>query len=119
MADNSTYYGSLDLVNSVRDTNQAFINNMVTFQNDCAKFTHDVLLNWAQLLESQTETTQNMIREWDQQFQQQQEIFQRLAPVTTQAYLNFLLAPFTFYQEIMQAGKKAMDRELQLTQKAA
>jgi hypothetical protein len=119
MADNSKYYASLDLANSVRDTNEAFINNMMTLQNDCAKFAHDVLLNWTRLLESQTETTQHMIREWDQRFQQQQEVFQRLVPATTQAYLNFVLAPFTFYQELVQAGKKAMDRELQLTQKAA
>jgi gas vesicle protein len=119
MENNRIQDASQDLVNSVRDTNQTLINNMVTLQNHYVKFAHDVLLNWTQLLESQTETTQNVIREWGQQIQQQQEAFQRLAPATTQAYLNFLLAPFTFYQELAQAGRMAMDRELQLTKKAA
>ena len=33
--------------------------------------------------------------------------------------LNFLLAPFTFYQQFVQAGRTAMDRELPMAQKAA
>lgn len=118
MTDNRIHEASGDVANSVRDTNQALANSLLTVQDRNVKFAHSVFLKWTELLENQTETTQTLMREWGQQIQKQQDAFQRLTSATMEVYLNFLLAPFTFSQQVVQAGRTAMDRELQVAQKA-
>ena len=67
-----------DVVNSLRETNQAVTNRLVAFQDRNLKFAQSVFLNWTEFLENKTETTQNVMWEWGQQVQKPQDSFQRL-----------------------------------------
>jgi hypothetical protein len=66
------------VVNSLRETNQAVADRLVSFQDCKLKFAQSVFLNWIELLENQIETTQNVMRGRVQPVQKQQDAFQRL-----------------------------------------
>lgn len=118
MADNRINEASWDLVNSMRDTSQAVANNVVEAQDRYIKFSQNTFLSGTEVLEKQTESTRNLMKEWQQQVQKQQEAFQRLTYATLDLYMNFLRTPFSFYQQLMSATEAATRQGLEYAQQA-
>jgi hypothetical protein len=118
MADNRINEASWNLVNSLRDTNQAVANSVVAVQDRYMKFTQSMFLNGSEVLENQTESARNLMQEWRQQVQKQQEAFQRLSYATLDISMNFLRTPFSFYQQVMSAAEAATRQGLEYTQQA-
>jgi hypothetical protein len=118
MADNKVHDASWDVVNSVRETNQALANSVVTTLDNNMKFAHSIFLNGLEVLENQTENTRNFTQEWSQQVQRQQEAYQKLASATLNIYMDFLRIPFTFYQQLVDTTGDVARRQLDYTQNA-
>lgn len=118
MADNRINEASWDLVNSMRDTNQAVANSVVEVQDRYIKFGQNMFLNGTEVIDKQAESARNLMKEWQGQVQRQQEAFQRLTYATLDLYMNFLRTPFSFYQQVMKATEVATRQGLEYAQKA-
>lgn len=118
MADNRINEASWDLVNSIHETNQTVANSLVAVQDRNMRFAQNIFLSGIEVLQNQVENTRNVMQEWGQQAQKQQEAYQRLTSATVDIYIDFLRAPFTFYQQLMEVTQTAARRGLEQAQKA-
>lgn len=100
-----------DVVDSLRETNQAVADGLVTIQDRNLKFAQNIFLSWAELLTHQTESMQRLQQQWEQQTRRQQDAFQRLASTSMQIYMNFLLAPFSFSRRLVDVTETATQQE--------
>jgi|SRR5689334_15045324 hypothetical protein len=115
MTDNTQFQqvqeASWDVVNSYRETSQAFADRILAIQELNLRFAQNIFLSWMELLTQQTESTGTMGQQWGQQTQKRQDAFQRLIPASMQLYMNFFLAPFTLSRKLVEASMPAMQRE--------
>jgi len=93
-----------DVVDSLRETNQAVADSLVLLQDRNLKFAQSILLSWMELLTQQTESIRTMRQQWGQQPQ-------RLIPASMQLYMGFFLAPLTLSRKLVEASMTAMERE--------
>jgi hypothetical protein len=119
MADNRIHETSQEVVNSVREANQAVANTTVTVLDRNLKFAQTTFLSGIEVLERETDDLRNLAREWGQHTQKQQEAFEKVAYATMDTYMNFLHTWFSFYQQVWSGTHSAMDREVQFAQTAA
>jgi len=93
-----------DVVNSLRETNQAVADSLVLLQDRNLKFVQSIFFSWMELLTQQTESTRTMREQWVQQTQ-------TLIPASMQLYMDFFLAPLTLSRKQLEAAMTAMERE--------
>ncbi len=102
---------SWNVVDSLRETNQAVADSLVTIQDRNLKFAQNIFLNWMELLTQQTESIQHLQQQWGQQVRKQQNAFQRLTSSSMQIYMDFLLTPFSFSRRLVDATEDMLQRE--------
>jgi hypothetical protein len=119
MADNKLQDASWDLVNSVREANQAVATTTVTILDRNLKFAQSAFLSAIEVLEGETNDMSNLAQAWGQQIQRQQEAFQKLASGTMDTYMNFLRVWFSFSQQAWGVTRSTVDREFQVAQETA
>jgi len=123
MADNKqlqqVHEASWNVVDSFRETNQTVADSLVTIQDHNLKFAQNIFLSWMDLLTQQTESMQHLQQQWGQQIRTQQDTFQKLASTSTQIYMDFLLAPFSFSRRLVDATEDALHQERETVRKAS
>lgn len=110
---------SWEVVDAIRETSQTVADNLVTIQDRNLKFTQNVFLSWMELITGQTESIQHLQQQWGQQARTRQDTFQKLASTSTQIYLDFLLAPFSFSRRLIDETEDAIQQEQEAARKAA
>ena len=99
MADNKLQDASWDLVNSVREANQAVATTTVTILDRNLKFAQSTFLSGMEVLEKETKDMSNLAQVGREQLQQQQDAFQRLASGLMDLSMNFWRTGFSFPQQ--------------------
>ena len=108
-----------NLSTSVRESNQAIVDSVVSAQERNMKFAQNIFLSWIDLLTQQTESMQHLQQQWGQQIQTQRDTFQRLASTSMQIYMDFFLAPFSFSRRLVDETEDAMRKERESARKAS
>ena len=123
MADNNqlqqVHEASWKVVDSFRETSQTVTDSLVTIQDHNLKFAQNIFLSWIDLLTQQTESMQHLQQEWEQQTQKRQDAYQKLASASMQVYMNFLFAPFSFSQQMVDVTEDIQKEERELVLNAA
>lgn len=88
---------------------QALVDNAVAAQERNTQFAQSVFENGIELLKSQTDLTHSLLQELDQQAQKGQATFQSLAQESQEAYRDFLLAPFAFWQKTLDTASSVTE----------
>ncbi len=100
-----------EVVNSLRETSQAIVDNIITMQAYNLKFAQNTFLSWMELLTHQTASIQHVQQQWGPQIQKQQGAFQKGMPPAMRISMDFLLAPFTLSRKLVEASMTAEQRE--------
>ncbi len=100
-----------EVVNSLRETSQAIVDNIITMQAYNLRFAQNTFLSWMELFTHQTESIQQVQQQWGSQIQRQQGASQKLMPPSIQIYMDFLLAPFTLSRKLVEASMATAQRE--------
>jgi len=123
MADNKQFQqvhdASWKVIDTIRETNQSVANSLVTIQDQNLKLAQNIFLSWMELFSGQAESIQHLQQQWDQQAGARREAFQKLASTSTQIYLDFLLAPFSFSRRLIDAAEDTVEQEQEAARKAA
>jgi hypothetical protein len=93
-----------DVVNSLRETNQAAVESLITLQDHNLRFAQNTFQSWMDLLTHQTESVQHVQQQWEQQIQ-------KLMPPSMRISMDFLLAPFTLSRKLVEASMTATQHE--------
>ncbi len=110
---------SWDVVDALRESTQAMANTMVSIQDHNLKLTQNIFLSWTQLLTQQMESMQHLQQQWEQQTRKRQDAYQKLASASMQVYMNFLFAPFSFSQQMVDVTEDIQKEERELALNAA
>ena len=110
---------SWEVIDTIRETSQTVADSLVTIQDRNLKFAQNIFLSWMELLTQQTESMQHLQQQWGQQARTQRDTFQKLASTSTQIYMDFLLAPFSFSRRLIDATEDAMQQERESARKAS
>ena len=110
---------SWGVVDSLRESTQVVANNMVSIQDHNLKLTQNIFLSWTDFLTQQMESMQHLQQEWEQQTQKRQDAYQKLASASMQVYMNFLFAPFSFSQQMVDVTEDIQKEERELVLNAA
>ena len=110
---------SWKVVDSIRETNQNVANTLVTIQDNNLKLAQNIFLSWMELFTGQTESIQHLQQQWGQQVRTQGEAIQNLVSTSTQVYMDFLLAPFSFSRRMIDEAEEAVRQEQEAARKAA
>ncbi len=111
------------LLDSFQETSQLIAENIIAAQERNMKFVQSTFTSAAEVLKSNLEATRTLMQELEQQARKQQEAFQKLTPGGAespwmQTYMAFLRAPFTSYQQTLDAAEKATRLGLETFDKA-
>lgn len=98
MEKNSENDATAQLLTSFQEANQAAVKGIVAAQEGNVKLVQSIMTNWIEALKGQTETTQTLMMEMEQQMIKQQEAVQRLAQQTMDRYFDFLHASYALYE---------------------
>ena len=74
------------------------------------KFAQSILQNGTDVLKAHAEGTRDLVQTLSEQSWKQQEAFQTLASGSFNTYVDFLTAPFSYYQETLDAATSAARR---------
>jgi len=110
---------SWSVVDALRETTQVVANSMVSIQDHNLKLTQNIFLSWTDFLTQQMESMQHLQQQWEQQTLKQQDAYQKLASASMQAYMNFLFAPFSFSQQMVDVTEDIEKEERELALQAA
>lgn len=97
---------------------RAVVQSTIAAQERNTKFAQNVLENGVEALKSQVGVTRTLMRELESQAQKQQGAFQTLAHESLDAYMSFLRAPFSYYQQALNAAETTTRVGLENFQKA-
>ncbi len=111
------------LLDSFQETTQLITDNIVAAQERNMKFVQSTFTNAVEVLRSNLDATRALMQDLEQQTKKQQEAFQKLTPGGTEsqwmeAYMAFLRAPLTSYQQTLDAAEKATQLGLETFDKA-
>lgn len=95
----------------------AVVNSAFAAQQRNIHFAQTTFENSVELLKSHAEGTRNLMQTVVEQSQQQQEVFRTLARESMNAYVDFFRAPFSYYQQALDAAKTAGEQGLESVQK--
>jgi polyhydroxyalkanoate synthesis regulator phasin len=92
---------------SVRDTYQSVVSSAAATQERNVKLAQNLVESGIEELKSQTDSAQSIIQTLAQQAEKQRQAVQTIAHESMDAYVNFLFAPFSFYQKGLEAARQA------------
>ncbi len=110
---------SWEVVDAIRETSQTVANSLVTIQDNNLKLAQNIFLSWMELFTGQVESIQHLQQQWGQQVRTQQDAFQKLASTSTQIYMDFLLAPFSFSRRMIDVAEDTIEQEQEAARTAA
>src|SRR6266699_255884 len=96
---------TVNLTKSWQETNKAIADNLVAAQERNLRFAQSVYENGAELLKSHADGARRLMETLVEQSHTQQEAFQTIARESMNAYVDFLYAPFSFYQQAVEAAQ--------------
>lgn len=91
----------------------AVVEKTIEAQDRNIKFAQSIFENGIEVLKSQVSNNRNLMQELGQQAQKQQDTFQQVAKDSVEAYMNFFRAPFTYYQQMLDASEAATRQGLE------
>jgi len=110
---------SWEVVDTIRETSQNVANTLVTIQGNNLKLAQNIFLSWMELFTGQTESIRHLQQQWGDQTRTRRDSFQKLASDSTQIYMDFLLAPFSFSRQVIDAAEDTVKQEQEAARKAA
>jgi len=102
---------SWEVIDAIRETSQNVADSLVTIQDRNLKFAQNIFLSWMELITGQTESIEHLQQQWGQQARTRRDTFQKLASASTQIYLDFLRAPFSFSRRLIDETEDAKQEE--------
>ena len=106
-----------NLSNSVRDASQAIADSAVAAQERNVKFVQSIFENGVELLKSHAEGTRALTSTLVEQVQKQQAAFQVLAQETWNAYVDYLYAPFSYYEQTLDTAESIARQGMEAAQR--
>jgi polyhydroxyalkanoate synthesis regulator phasin len=97
---------------------QTLIDSTLAAQERNNQFAQQVFESAIEALKSQVGITRTLMEELGQQGQQQQNAFQVLAQQSVDAYMSLWRAPFTYYQQALDAAEVATRQSIERFQTA-
>lgn len=98
-----------DMSQTFREAYQTMLQGAVAAQERGAKFAQSFVENGIEEMRNQAGTTQAVIQTLAQQSERQRQAIQRLARESAEAYVNFVFAPFSFYQKGFETARQATE----------
>lgn len=96
---------------------QSVADSTVAAQQRNMRFAQSILENGAELLNSQTQSTRALTQTLVEQVQKQQTAFQVLTLETWNASVNFLYAPFSYYEQTLETAESIARQGMQAAQR--
>ena len=100
---------------SIRDANQAFVDTLVNVQDRNMRFAQSLYEDGLNVLNSNTESTSQLIQVWQEQTRRQQEAYSTLIRTSLDAYVKLVTAPFLFYKEALSTAGRELEGAKQST----
>ena len=100
-------------------TLQTLADSTTVAQKRNLKYAQNVYENGTELLKSHAGGARGLMETLVEQSHTQQEAFQTIARESMNAYVDFLYAPFSFYQQAWGLTRSTVDREFQFAQQTA
>jgi methionyl-tRNA synthetase len=100
---------------SIRDANQAFVDTLVNVQDRNMRFAQSIYEDGLNVLNSNTESTSQLIQVWQEQARRQQEAYSMLIRTSLDAYVKLVTAPFSFYKEALSTAGRELEGAKQST----
>ncbi|HEY7127680.1 MAG TPA: hypothetical protein VH540_27375 [Ktedonobacterales bacterium] len=97
---------------------QTVVENALATQERNTKYAQSVFEQGIEALRSQVGITRTLMQELGTQSQKQQEAFQALAHQSVDAYMNMVRAPFSYYQQALDAAEVATRQSIDRFQAA-
>jgi hypothetical protein len=98
-----------NLTASVRDANQALADTLLGVQDRNMRFAQNLYENGLSILNSNTESTSQLIQKWLEQTRRQQEAYSTLVRTSINAYVDFLIMPFSFYRGALNTAERGLE----------
>lgn len=92
---------------------QELVEKTIEAQDRTIKYAQSIFENGIEVLKSQVSNSRNLMQELGQQAQKQQDTFQQIAKDSVEAYMNFFRAPYTYYQQMLDASEAATRQGLE------
>jgi len=96
---------------------QSVADSAVAAQERNVRYTQNVLQGGTELLKSHTESTRTLVQTMIEQTQKQQEAFQVLARESFDAYVEFLYAPFSYYEQTLETAESIARQGVETAQR--
>lgn len=80
------------------------------------KFAQSMLQNGTEVLKAHAESTRDLVQTLAEQSWKQQEAFQTLARGSFNAFVEFLTAPFSYYQQALDTAESAARQGVETAQ---
>jgi len=97
---------------------QTVVNTALAAQERNVKFMQSMLANGTELLQAHGESTRDLAQTLAKLSRRQQEAFQTVARGSFNAFVDFLTAPFSYYQQVLETAGSAAGREVEAAQQS-
>lgn len=97
---------------------QTVVNTALAAQERNVKFIQSVLANGTEVLQAHEESTRDLAQTLAELSRRQQEAFQTVARGSFNTFLDFLTAPFSYYQQVLETAGSAAGREVEAAQQS-
>jgi len=104
-----------NLTSSARDANQAFADTLVGIQDRNMRFAQSLYENGMGILNSNAESTSQLMQTLVEQSRRQQEAFATLIRSSVDSYVKFFITPFSFYQGALKTAERRLENAQQAT----
>jgi hypothetical protein len=98
-------------------TMQTVADSAIAAQKSNLKYAQNVYENGTELLKSHAGATRNLMETMVEQAHTQQEAFQTIVHESVNAYVDFLYAPFTFYQQAVETAQTITRQGIETAQR--
>jgi len=109
----------LEQPQQLQEAFQTVVNTALAAQERNVKYAQSILQNGSDVLKAHAEGTRDLVQTLSEQSRKQQEAFQTLVSGSFNAYVDFLTAPFSYYQETLNAATAAARRGGEFAQNSA
>ncbi len=119
MSENKVNETVWNLAENLQEVGQTVVESAVAAQGRNIKFAQSTIVNGIGVLKSHAEETRALTQELLKQSQKQSEALQTLAHESLDAYINFLYAPFSYYQQVLETTESIAWQGLETAQRIA
>jgi dsDNA-specific endonuclease/ATPase MutS2 len=99
-----------NLAEAVRETYQALLDTALESQQRNVRMAQSVVQSALEEFKGQADSTRSVVELLTQQTQKQQDTFRSLAQASMEAYLDLISTPFSYYQEAVEAARRASQK---------